>query len=386
MPIKSATLHHYFNVSTFIVLLGLSTCRSTDDIVYRYNLYDKAQGKHAISLHYDWKGAETFDLQFFQEGYSALPRFVDSLEVSIKIYQDSLVSLPEVRTRLPIDSTGMSSVSFHGIDSSRALFADIQIHGSLVKQRVSFYIHPDNICTQQQVFPQNIIERIDTAIHTHLSQICFADTLPAEPPYLKPVPYAKFDLPLEIRVSDLNCFCIYNTVSYLNTSRHDYVPHLCPSDYPLVRTPRTLFEPIIYLLPNLPIYTNDSIARIYYELFWFKLGDKDFEKARELMRIYYNRVQLANEYFSSYKEGWKTDRGMVTIVLGLPEKILPDTNGETWVYYNSGEGADLIFRFTRILDSPVANDLRMERDNLYEKAWRKAVANWHKNDVFSRFN
>src|SRR5688500_9793242 len=47
----------------------------------------------------------------------------------------------------------------------------------------------------------------------------------------------------------------------------------------------------------------------------------DTERARLLMRSYFRRVELANRYFTSYKEGWKTDRGMVYIIFGKPDEV-----------------------------------------------------------------
>jgi GWxTD domain-containing protein len=60
----------------------------------------------------------------------------------------------------------------------------------------------------------------------------------------------------------------------------------------------------------------------------------------ELMIEYYNRIKIANERYSHYVEGWKTDMGMVYIIYGNPSNIErhpfeSDTRPyEIWEYYD----------------------------------------------------
>ena len=61
----------------------------------------------------------------------------------------------------------------------------------------------------------------------------------------------------------------------------------------------------------------------------------DIDRARTLMRSYFRRVELANRYFTSYKEGWKTDRGMIYIVFGRPDEVFLFDDREVWNYDNS---------------------------------------------------
>ncbi len=55
---------------------------------------------------------------------------------------------------------------------------------------------------------------------------------------------------------------------------------------------------------------------------------------------YYGRVNYANEHFSRYYEGWKTDMGMVFILLGPPNNVdrhpfnIDSKPFEVWEYYN----------------------------------------------------
>lgn len=59
---------------------------------------------------------------------------------------------------------------------------------------------------------------------------------------------------------------------------------------------------------------------------------RDKERAKTFMRNYYRRVELANQYFSSYKPGWKTDRGMIYLIFGLPDEVSVNDGNEVWYY------------------------------------------------------
>ena len=50
--------------------------------------------------------------------------------------------------------------------------------------------------------------------------------------------------------------------------------------------------------------------------FWLKCGGNE-NKAKRLISTYYDRVEEANTFFSGMQEGWRTDRGMVHIVMGV---------------------------------------------------------------------
>ena len=61
--------------------------------------------------------------------------------------------------------------------------------------------------------------------------------------------------------------------------------------------------------------------------FWLGLSEGP-QGARQLISTYYGRVRDANVHFSSMKEGWCTDRGMVYILFGHADRIRRDRAGE----------------------------------------------------------
>ncbi len=74
--------------------------------------------------------------------------------------------------------------------------------------------------------------------------------------------------------------------------------------------------------------------------FWAKRNPDRKTPRNELMEEYYSRVDYSNKNFSTYVEGWKTDRGMVLIRFGSPQNVERhpfDSDNkpyEIWYYYN----------------------------------------------------
>ncbi len=73
--------------------------------------------------------------------------------------------------------------------------------------------------------------------------------------------------------------------------------------------------------------------------FWKVKDPTPGTEENELMDEYYGRVEYANEHFSTYMEGWKTDMGMVFIILGPPNNVerrpfnFNTPAYEIWEYY-----------------------------------------------------
>lgn len=55
--------------------------------------------------------------------------------------------------------------------------------------------------------------------------------------------------------------------------------------------------------------------------FWAERDPTPGTEANELMEEYYRRIKYANDHFSGFKAGWKTDMGMVYVKLGPPDNI-----------------------------------------------------------------
>ena len=73
--------------------------------------------------------------------------------------------------------------------------------------------------------------------------------------------------------------------------------------------------------------------------FWKRRDPNPNTPRNERMEEYYARVEYANKHFSHYTSGWRTDMGMVYIVLGPPSNVdrhpfdMDSKPYEVWSYY-----------------------------------------------------
>jgi len=77
-----------------------------------------------------------------------------------------------------------------------------------------------------------------------------------------------------------------------------------------------------------------------YIAFWKSESPTPNSDDNPVFDEYYRRINYANEHFSHYLIGWKTDRGMVFILLGPPDNVerhpfnIDSKPYEVWEYYN----------------------------------------------------
>jgi len=166
------------------------------------------------------------------------------------------------------------------------------------------------------------------------------------------------------------------------------------AEFPGMSSPEQMIEPLCYLAS--PDEMTDIKAnpkpKMALDGFWLGCG-KNVEKARELIRIYYTRVLYANYYFTSYKEGWRTDRGMVYMIYGPPDRIYKSSDGETWGYRKqivkttwgtsySVKEEYLDFTFKKRENMFSDNEYSISRSETSVSYWDQAVATWRKGVVF----
>jgi GWxTD domain-containing protein len=166
------------------------------------------------------------------------------------------------------------------------------------------------------------------------------------------------------------------------------------ASYPAMTVPEVMIEPLAYLA------TQDEIAllksaikpKVALDDFWIKCGG-NVEKARELIRIYYTRVLYSNYYFTSYKEGWRSERGMIYIIYGPPDKVYKTAEGENWGYrkpvIKSSWGGRykvkdeyLFFNFKKKENIFSDNDYYLSRSETPVTYWDQAISSWRKGIVF----
>jgi GWxTD domain-containing protein len=170
----------------------------------------------------------------------------------------------------------------------------------------------------------------------------------------------------------------------LDTSKRDGLTLFHHSDnFPEIRKADEMVPPLRYITSKEEFteLTSSTNKKLAVEKFWINCtGNTD--RAKEVIRKYYNRVQDANRYFSSYLEGWKTDRGMVYLIYGAPNVIYRTANSETWIYGEENNLNSVQYLFSKVNNPFTDNDYGLERSAMYKQSWYVAVDIWRQGRTY----
>jgi GWxTD domain-containing protein len=155
------------------------------------------------------------------------------------------------------------------------------------------------------------------------------------------------------------------------------------SSYPNLNRPELLIPPLRYLTTKdeynmLIAHSNPKVA---VDQYWLSKGASK-ERARSLIRTYYSRVEFANKLFTCHLEGWKTDRGLISIIFGPPNYISNNKNMEVWNYGDENNLNSLKFIFEKKMNPFSSNDFALKRNYSYRNPWYRAVESWRNGKVY----
>jgi len=167
--------------------------------------------------------------------------------------------------------------------------------------------------------------------------------------------------------------------------RDGFTLFVSDENFPEVSSVKDLVEPFRYVLKGSEFkQISEAPAeqrKSELEQVWIDwVGDR--ERARKALKSYYERVENANRFFSSHNEGWKTDRGMIYIVFGEPNKVYRDVNKETWIYGEENNPMSLNFDFVKVINPFTDNDYRLIRQDTYKAAYTRSVGAWRDGRVY----
>jgi GWxTD domain-containing protein len=153
--------------------------------------------------------------------------------------------------------------------------------------------------------------------------------------------------------------------------------------YPRMTMPNELIEPIVYISTNKEVKEIEAAVdnKDALDLFFLKITDGNQSLSKEIIRTYYRRITASNELFTSYKEGWKTDKGMVYTVLGPPSKVQRFRDREVWLYSQSGNFSEIIFTFYRTNNQFTDNYYELVRYPDYKQYWYPYVEAWRNGKI-----
>jgi GWxTD domain-containing protein len=165
-------------------------------------------------------------------------------------------------------------------------------------------------------------------------------------------------------------------------------------DHPTMASPETMIPPLAYLATpeEMEEMLTAEKPKLALDKFWLDRTGS-IERSKELIRIYYNRTLFSNYYFTSYKAGWLTDRGMIYIMYGPPDKVYKNAEGESWGYKKppvksrwgsrfTFEDQYLWFNFRKQKSVFSDNDFVLNRAGTPISYWDIAVARWREGKVF----
>lgn len=148
-------------------------------------------------------------------------------------------------------------------------------------------------------------------------------------------------------------------------------------DYPKLGKLQSLAGPLVYICTEQEfnkIKSAGSDKKKFDQVILSITGNT--ERARTFMRNYFKRVESANQYFSSYKEGWKTDRGMVYIIYGIPDEVYLFDDREVWEYSNDEFKERFQFVKSATIFDP--ENYVLIRERKFKDNWYNTIDLWRK--------
>ena len=113
-------------------------------------------------------------------------------------------------------------------------------------------------------------------------------------------------------------------------------------NYPSLKTAKELARPLAYLMDNkeyekLMSIKDSKKMKAAIDRFWLS-NVQNSNVAKNVISLFYQRVEEANKQFSNFKEGWKTDPGMIYILFGPPWYSDEFSDNMYWSYaYNQDD-------------------------------------------------
>lgn len=163
------------------------------------------------------------------------------------------------------------------------------------------------------------------------------------------------------------------------------------SNYPALENPRELAEPLIYLMDHrdhqemMKIQDPDSLKE-EIDRFWLSnVGSAS--RARQVISLYYERVEQANKQFTNFKEGWKTDLGLIYILFGPPWYVDTTLNNMQWIYSYDRSDPRYNFYFRRPRGRSEFypfNNYLLQRDPDYFSIQYRQIERWLTGEIINR--
>ena len=276
----------------------------------------------------------------------------------------------EFRKTLSIDKFSESSRQFYMITdtNNQILFDDFFFEGQSILIKSNFNNDKLYATKNKTVFPLSPPPFTKSAQPSFPDNISFTEELNFNSKNI-----IFYDLPNEGFV-----FFQLDTLNDLGFTLFNF-----HNDYPLLKSAEQLIPPLRYLTTKdeFDLLVSSINPKVAVDKYWLSNATSK-ERARTLIRVYYSRVEFANKLFSCHLEGWKTDRGMISIIFGTPSYTSLVRNSEVWIYGDENNIHSLKFVFDQKPNPFSSNDYVLSRNYSYKNPWYRAVESWRNGKVY----
>lgn len=378
-------LIHRISTTIFVLFLSLSSHAldlSQINLRYQYDLKNGLFTDHRVVdspdgriVFFDLKGENLSDWSatcIIQDKYNS-----EKHDTLVKVSVDTMISDPGhymVKITLVEPTKSLLIVSLKNRATNFYWFHDVPIKLPTGFQE-AYAIDNDSMPIIKNYLkePQLVI---DDKSRVHVYQY-LDDFGPADPPMglMKPIaPSLDIDSSFyfEQKLSEVKDGYFY-LIQKDTLSESGLIMLKCPPYYPELKKIEELVGPLTYITTSGELNSiKGSMSKKAFEDFWINTYGTKI-RAKSAIRYYYNQVEKANELFTDYKQGWKTDRGMIYIIYGLPDRVTRTERMEIWEYYDGPQ-----FEFIRISTLFTPTMYSLKRDRKYEKAWYYQVGDLRK--------
>lgn len=166
--------------------------------------------------------------------------------------------------------------------------------------------------------------------------------------------------------------------------------NITTTNFPSIRNLQEFAQPLAYLMGrrefnDLSRITNPDILKDAIDVFWLS-EMRNSNRARQVIELYYTRVEQANKQFSNFKEGWKTDMGMIFILFGPPYYVENNLDSSIWYYSYNRYDPRTTFRFVRPRISnqffPYQHYI-LQRESIYHSIEYEKVQMWRTGHILN---
>jgi len=398
---KLLPLFCFFVVLTYTS--GAQTTLSSTDQALRYSIYARLGlkiipikvSKTAYKLQFvAEKIEENASLETYQLSYTLLSSYEEEIQPERKIKLDAAQLVGNTERHWVFETTveippsqGTAIAFFEAVDSRQkdTYTTHLDLKGAFVYDQPDFgYFYANAV-----PFDQNYLTK-DQSILFKTSKgptlFSFFYPSPSAVPF-PPMETRLAEVPKEVAVENRGDFLANIPKTLTDEGYYFFQSDSTASSGLLLRTVHEAFPKVKDWSEMVEMVTYISTKKEHESLllaqdkkkaldaYWLNLTRNE-EAAKELIRNYFKMVEFSNILFTDFKEGWKTDRGMVYIVMGPPQEVNFFEDREVWAYAGIDDTSKIRFTFTRVKTILSPHFYTLNRSRAYQPIWFKNISQW----------